>query len=119
MSDSKLTTAQVERFREIIVEMKELMDEAKRICRDGPRITQERAKAYCFGHISMALSDEHEYVGSDTNMEEIADELEAAAEPAPVCKKCGFTLDEDGYCTNEPCMFFDFTQDDESDTTPK
>jgi hypothetical protein len=110
---SKVTPAQVKRFREIIGEIKELMDEAKGIIRDGPEITRQRAKAYPLGHIYSFLDGDSEYIGENCTLETIADELEDAAGPAPTCKKCGSLLDEDGYCTDETCPYNDLVQDEE------
>ena len=76
-----ITTDQVERFREIISEIKELMGEAKDIVRKGERITMERFRSYPFPHIVMALDEDHEFVGGDMfTLEDIADELESQAE---------------------------------------
>jgi hypothetical protein len=112
----KVTAAQVKRFREIIGEIKELMDEAKGIIRDGPRITYERAKAYPLGHIYSSLDGDSEYLGENCTLDAIADELEDAVTP---CKKCGSPLDEDQFCTDETCPFHEISQDDEPDTEPK
>ena len=106
-----ITTTQVERFREIIGEIKELIDEAKSIVRDGPEITYQRAKTYPFGHICSSLNGDSDYVGEDCTLETIADELETVAAPAPTCKKCGIELDEDGFCTDEACPYYDDGQD--------
>ena len=79
MNDQKITTAQAERYREIIGEIHELLDEAKKIVRCGPRITSERARSYCHAHIATALDKDHEFLGSDMfTMEDIADELDGA-----------------------------------------
>lgn len=76
-----ITTDQVERFREIISEIKEMMDEAKNIVRKGDRMTMERFRSYPYSHIVMALDEEHDFLGGDMfTLEDIADELESQAE---------------------------------------
>jgi len=68
------------RLREIQQEMLELLEEAKGIVsrkRKTHRTTVERMKAYWHGHIAMALSDDHEYVGKDgATMEDAIKDIE-------------------------------------------
>jgi hypothetical protein len=49
------------RFEEIIGEIKELLEEAIDLV---PEHARSRAEAYWFAHISMALDEDHGYVGS-------------------------------------------------------
>ena len=57
-------TMEAMRLEEIIVEMKELLDEACNLLPSG--IIRKRAEAYWLGHIAAALDDEHYYAGSGT-----------------------------------------------------
>lgn len=68
------------RLREIQEQMLELLEEAKGIVtskRKTHRMTYERMKAYWHGHIQMALTDEHDYLGSGgATMLEAVNEIE-------------------------------------------
>jgi hypothetical protein len=77
-----ITTDQVERYREIIGEIKNLLDEANNIVhRSDSRLTYERARGYCHAQIACALDEEHDFLGSSMfTMANIADELEGKAE---------------------------------------
>lgn len=110
-----ITTDDIKRLRELLSEMKERVDEAKRIIRKGPVLQWERAKSYCLAHISMALDDDHGYLGSDTTMEQVIEEIEDSVD-SPKCKKCGSVLDSDGLCTDETCPYSDHEQDKEIQT---
>jgi hypothetical protein len=69
------------RLEEIRDEMLSLLEEAKQIVRSKKktnRMTYERMMAYWYPHIQMALTSEHDFCGSDTNMQEAIDELEGA-----------------------------------------
>jgi hypothetical protein len=72
------------RLREIQEQMLELLDEAKRIVsskRKTHRMTYERMKAYWHGHIQMALTNEHDYLGSGgATMLEAVEEIEGTGD---------------------------------------
>jgi hypothetical protein len=74
------------RLREIQEQMLELLEEAKGIVskkRKSHRMTYDRMKAYWHGHIQMALTDEHGYVGSDgATMLEAVNDIEGEGDSA-------------------------------------
>ena len=72
----------VQRASEIVEEMQNLLDEFDGIVRHvDSRITYERFRAYPKGHISMALTKESDYLGSDMfTLEEIVTELQDEVE---------------------------------------
>jgi hypothetical protein len=109
---NKLTTENIERLRELLTEMKERVQEARDIIHKGPVLQWERAKSYCLAHIEMALDNDHGYIGSDTTLAEVIDELEDSVNSTP-CKKCGSPLDGDGLCTDEACPYSDHEQDED------
>jgi hypothetical protein len=75
-----ITSDQVERFRDIIYEIEELMGEAKDIVRGAERITQERFRGYPYAHITMELNENHEFLGGSMfTLSDIADELDEQA----------------------------------------
>jgi hypothetical protein len=59
--NTKLTAAQHERLATIKDEMIDLLNEAYHLCRGTSE--RERAKAYWYGTIISALTDDHEYLG--------------------------------------------------------
>ena len=65
------------RLDEIKSEMLELLDEAMQIVkRDLDSIGYERAKSYWYAHIKMALTKDHDYLGSDMfTLEDAANKL--------------------------------------------
>lgn len=67
-----------DRLSEIKDEIKELMSEAKKIIRQHCEpITWERAKSYWFAAMSMALDNEHDYLGKEPfTMQDAIDELD-------------------------------------------
>jgi hypothetical protein len=81
-----LSEDDVDRAEHIVAEMIELLEEFDSIIRHAERrITYEQFKAYPKGHIAMALSNEHEYVGSNMFplsdlVEKMRDELEPEEE---------------------------------------
>ena len=61
------------RFEEIIVEIKELLEEAIDLVPEGSAL--ERAKSYWHAHISVALDYDHDYMGgSMCNMQDTLEE---------------------------------------------
>lgn len=68
-------TGQKERLQEIKDEMKDLLEEAKNIVRrNADSFAYNRAKSYWIAQISMALDDDHDYVGNaGCNMQETID----------------------------------------------
>jgi hypothetical protein len=73
------------RFAEIKDEIKELLREAIGIVRDNrDSVSEDRAKAYWYAHITMALDDDHGYLGSGSyTMQDTAEELEKFADGGP------------------------------------
>ena len=62
------------RFEEIIGEIKELLEEAFDLV---PEHARDRAESYWFAHISMALDEDHGYVGSSMcSMQDTAEEFD-------------------------------------------
>ena len=62
------------RFEEIIGEIKELLEEARDLVPDYARA---RAESYWYAHISMALDEDHGYIGSSMcSMQETIEEWE-------------------------------------------
>ena len=60
-------------------QMLDLLHQAERLLRAAPDPTYQRAKAYWLAHITMALTDEHDYLGSGTvTMQETIRELESS-----------------------------------------
>lgn len=74
------------RLREIQEQMLELLEEAKGIVtkkRKTHGMTYDRMKAYWHGHIQMALTDEHSYVGKDgATMEDAIKDIEGEGDSA-------------------------------------
>jgi hypothetical protein len=67
------------RLEEIRDEMLELLEEAKKIVRDKRkthRMVYERMMSYWYPHIKMGLTSDHEFLGSDTNMQEAIDAID-------------------------------------------
>lgn len=77
-----MTQDTVDRYREIIDEIKDLLSEANHIVRQSSsKLTKERAKRYCHAEIAVALDSDHDYLaGSMFTMEKIANELESQVE---------------------------------------
>lgn len=73
------------RFAEIKDEIKALLREAIGIVRDNrDSVSEERAKAYWYAQIAMALDDDHGYLGSGSyTMLDTAEELEKFADGSP------------------------------------
>lgn len=68
-----------EEFQEIMDSIKEKVQRALQLVKHQcDRIEYERAKAYWFAHIVMAIDNDHEYLGK--NMGTMADSLEAIAD---------------------------------------
>lgn len=78
-----LTQDDVNRAREIVEEMKNLMYEYADIIRMcNNKMTYERFHAYPKGHIEMALSNDHEYLGSNMfTLEGLCDDMQEEIEP--------------------------------------
>lgn len=58
-------------------QMLDLLHQAERLLREAPDLTYQRAKAYWLAHITMALTDENDYLGSGTvTMQDTIRELE-------------------------------------------
>ena len=68
-----------ERLHHIQTQILGLLDEARKLIqRNAPEITWERAKSYWFAQAQMAITDEHEYIGSATfSMDSAIQEMEA------------------------------------------
>lgn len=67
----------LEEFLENIEKIRELTDRNLDIIRKADRHEYERAKAYWYAHIVMALSNDHEYLGKNmSTMQESAEVLE-------------------------------------------
>lgn len=68
------TASDARRLQEIKDEMKELLDEARRIVRGTSE--DARAKAYWYGHIACALDSDHSFLGGNScTMQETCDRL--------------------------------------------
>jgi hypothetical protein len=93
-----MTSEQVERADEIVDEMISLLDEFDSIVRQCDRkIIYERFKAYPKGHIEMALSNDHSFVGTSMfPLRELVEEMQGEVESDE---------EEDDGCTcgREPC----------------
>lgn len=71
----------VERFAEIIGEIKGLMQEAKEIVSGYSPLTRERFKSYPYAHIIGALDNDHEFMGgSMITMWDILEEIREGGE---------------------------------------
>lgn len=68
----------VEELQEILSDVKDKMDTFKQIVRRNAKdITYQRFKSYPYGHITMALDNDHDYVGKDMfTLEDIIREIE-------------------------------------------
>lgn len=76
----------IERLEAIKNEMKELLDEAKRLVlsesrEQGQNIIYQRAKSYWIGHIATALDSDSDYLSSksDVTFEKTIEELRPGA----------------------------------------
>ena len=74
--------ADLDRLLDIKHEIKDLNQEAIRIVKNsGNDMAYQRARSYWYAHISMALDDEHQYVGSSTtSIEDTYNELRGGPE---------------------------------------
>ena len=73
------TTELAADLSEINQQMLDLLRQAARLLRAAPDPTYRRAKAYWLAHITMALTDEHDYLGSGTvTMQDTIRELESS-----------------------------------------
>lgn len=88
------------RFKEIIGEIKELLEEAIDLVPEGS--ARERAKLYWYAHISVALDHNHDYLGrSMCCMKDTFEEIEEE--------------DEDDYLANNPLSNEDPIDDEDWD----
>jgi hypothetical protein len=81
----------VERLNEIRDELSELADEAYRIVRELSPNRADAAKAYWYAQLVMAISDDHDYLGSGSHtLQDSIDELDEADEFSEVdeCDGC-------------------------------
>ena len=71
-----------ERLEDIKEEMEVLLSEVRDILREvGDEQIANRAEAYWYAHITMALSDEHMYLGKhDGTLQSTIDEIKALGE---------------------------------------
>jgi len=65
----------IDELLEIKDEMRTLADKALRLVRENDKYEYERAKAYWYANIIMALDDDHDYLGR--NMSTLQDAIEA------------------------------------------
>jgi hypothetical protein len=92
---------EIDRFNEIIMEMRTLLDEADFIIRSsGERFIHERAKAYPLGHIDAALDHENSFTCNkyDITLSDILSELEAKMEPEEDDEESDEDCDEEIPC---------------------
>jgi hypothetical protein len=67
-------------FLENSQQIRDLVDRNLEIIRKADRAEYERAKAYWYAHIVMALSNDHDYLGKNmSTMQESAEVLESKA----------------------------------------
>ena len=77
-----ITQDDVDEAKENLQTIKDLISDLDSFFRQAGRQTFERWKAYPKGHITMALSKDHDFVGDDMfNVEDLIDEVESDLEP--------------------------------------
>lgn len=66
---------------EIQQEMLELLERARQRLKDAPGLTRKRAESYWLAHATVALTNQHDYLGgSMVTMEDTICEIKAATE---------------------------------------
>lgn len=106
-----------DRLQEIVQEMSKLLGEFKSICKD--KMTREEYNLFKYrtlGHIEPALLEESEWVTQYSSIDSLEEIARKAGEDVVECKKCKSSVDEDGYCTNRGCFYFEAYQDDEDES---
>jgi hypothetical protein len=106
----KITPGKAEEARQLLGTLRETWDELKGILKDSmTKFEYERFRGYACGHFEGALSNDYGWLGHKDTIEKFVEQAEEDAESLK-CKKCGNTLDDDGFCTNEDCFYFDEPQ---------
>lgn len=81
---TKLTQEDVEEAKEDLAVMVEKLRSLKSFFQKADSMTYQRFKSYPYGHIAMALSNDHEFCGKDTfTLEGLIEDVEGEIEPEP------------------------------------
>lgn len=84
-----VTSETVVELEEILDDMKDLLRRARELVADADESVYQRAKSYWLAHITMALDDDHGYLGKSTcTMRDTIDELGGYADDY-ACPGCG------------------------------
>lgn len=106
-----------DRLGEIATEMLKLLNEFKTICHQAMSLGEyQQFKYRTLGHLEPGLTDESEWITTYSSIDPLNKVAEKAAEEIIQCKKCGSPVDENGYCTNRNCNYFEIYQDEEDES---
>lgn len=88
---------EVTRARELLEEIKDNLNELKKIFRRAGGITWERARSYPLAHIATSLDHDHDYLAREPfTIENLIEELSDDDDRCDVCDVCDGIIEDDG-----------------------